>query len=334
MDEAERCTDVASSIAAACSRRRRRARFRSSFNTKLLELDVDPVMPALVRFRDERMCSACATQRELAVLCARSRRSCWRSGEPRGRFQISAFCASGGVEAGHGRCFHRLFAGLPRGPESTRSMSAPSFAAIGSVARKEFIHIWRDRRVLILLLVLPPIFTLVFGHAFEVGEMTDAPAVLMQRRQLAARAAIRGADRSEQDVPLARARCCSGVNTDCCGRGAAALVVPAGWGEGLANGKPIPLQLHLDASDTNIAPQLSGSVQETLGEFQLAERQEMIDALPDEIFDLAEKIPEEVRKQFTSAMEPWTVEDKMLYNPRERFIDYVIPASSGSSCSC
>jgi hypothetical protein len=39
-------------------------------------------------------------------------------------------------------------------------MNGGSLSAIGSVARKEFLHIWRDRRVLILLLVLPPIFTL------------------------------------------------------------------------------------------------------------------------------------------------------------------------------
>jgi ABC-type multidrug transport system permease subunit len=209
-------------------------------------------------------------------------------------------------------------------------MSAPSLAAIGSVARKEFIHIWRDRRVLVLLLVLPPIFTLMFGHAFEVGELTDAPAVLIDADN--SPRSQRFVDRMKADETFSwRVQdAAGGVNTDLLRRGVqAALVIPHGWGEGLANGKPLPLELHLDASDTNIAPQLSGSVQETLGEFQLVERQEMIDALPDEIFDLAEQIPEEVRKQFTSAMEPWKVEEKMLYNPRERFIDYVIPGIIG-----
>nr|MBA2432015.1 ABC transporter permease [Chthoniobacterales bacterium] len=122
----------------------------------------------------------------------------------------------------------------------------------------------------------------------------------------------------------------AGAVNDLLGQGVqAALVIPPGWSAGLLDGKPIPLRLYLDASDTNFAPQLFGSVQETVGEFQLAERQEMIDALPDEIFDLAEKIPVEVRRQFTSAMEPWTVEDQMLYNPKERFIDYVLPGIIG-----
>ncbi len=66
-----------------------------------------------------------------------------------------------------------------------------------------------------------------------------------------------------------------------------------------------------------------------MGKFQLGERQELIDGLPDEVFDLAEKFPVEVRKQFVSAMEPWSVEGKMLYNPNERFIDYVIPGIIG-----
>ena len=38
-------------------------------------------------------------------------------------------------------------------------MRVPSLGAVGSVAYKEFLHIYRDRRILILLLILPPFFT-------------------------------------------------------------------------------------------------------------------------------------------------------------------------------
>src|SRR6476646_2248705 len=62
-------------------------------------------------------------------------------------------------------------------------MSRRSFSAILSVAYKEFLHIFRDRRVLALLIILPPVFTLVFGHAFEAGEMTNVPALLINRDQ-------------------------------------------------------------------------------------------------------------------------------------------------------
>ena len=209
-------------------------------------------------------------------------------------------------------------------------MKGLSVSAIASVARKEFLHIWRDRRVLTLILLLPPVFTLMFGHAFEVGEMTDVPALLInadetpRTQRFVDRVLANKTFRWRTQAPRAAAE------TDLLGQGVqAALVIPQGWSEGLANGKPIPLRLYLDASDTNIAPQLFGSVQETVGEFQLGERQEIIDALPDEVFDLAEKLPVDVRQQFVSAMEPWSVEEKMLYNPKERFIDYVLPGIIG-----
>ncbi|MBA3884025.1 MAG: ABC transporter permease, partial [Chthoniobacterales bacterium] len=153
-------------------------------------------------------------------------------------------------------------------------MNAGSFRAIASVARKEFLHIYRDRRVLILLLVLPPVFTLVFGHAFEVEEMTNVPALLInsdatpRTERFVDRISKNPTFRWKQQQPG------TGAENDLLGhRVQAALVIPGGWSEGLANGKPLPLQLYLDASDTNVAPQLLGSVQETLGEFQLTERQ-------------------------------------------------------------
>jgi ABC-2 type transport system permease protein len=209
-------------------------------------------------------------------------------------------------------------------------MNSGSFRATASVARKEFLHIYRDRRVLILLLILPPVFTLVFGHAFEVEEMTNVPALLINgdatppTERFVERALQSKTFRWQQQAPG------TGVEQDLLGHGVrASLVIPGGWSEGLANGKPVPLRLYLDSSDTNIAPQLLGSVQQTLGEFQLAERQEMIDALPAEVFDMAQQLPVEVRKQFVSAMEPWSIDKQLLYNPRERFIDYVLPGIIG-----
>jgi ABC-2 type transport system permease protein len=55
----------------------------------------------------------------------------------------------------------------------------------------------------------------------------------------------------------------------------------------------------------------------------------MIDALPENVFDLAKKLPVQVRKQFVSMMEPWTTGHKILYNPKTRFIDYVVPGVIG-----
>jgi ABC-type multidrug transport system permease subunit len=171
----------------------------------------------------------------------------------------------------------------------------------------------------------------VFGHAFEVGEMTNVPAVLINADANAPRAQ-RFVDRISKSKTFQwRVQSpASGLDTDLLRQGVqAALVIPPAGAKASRTGKPLPVELHVDASDTNVAPQLVGSVQESLGEFQLGERQEMIDALPEEIFDMAEKIPVEVRKQFVSAMEPWEVDSRYLYNPKKRFIDYVLPGIIG-----
>ncbi len=62
-------------------------------------------------------------------------------------------------------------------------MKSAALNAIASVAYKELLHIYRDRRILILLLVLPPLFTVIFGHAFENTELTNVPALLIDRDQ-------------------------------------------------------------------------------------------------------------------------------------------------------
>ncbi len=205
-----------------------------------------------------------------------------------------------------------------------------SFRSILSVAQKEFLHILRDWRVLALILTLPPAFTLLFGHAFEVTAITGAPALLIDQ------------DRSEQSQKLAdRLRTSetfafresaepAPAPIDLLKAGVLAVVkIPPGWGQGLKNGDPIPLHLLLDGTDTNTAPQLKGAVQEALGTFQLDSRQDMIDQLPDEVFELGRKLSEDTRHQFTSSMTPWDVQTEILYNPKLRFIDYVMPGIVG-----
>ena len=203
---------------------------------------------------------------------------------------------------------------------------------IASVAYKEFLHIYRDRRILILLLVLPPVFTLIFGHAFEAPERTDTPALLRDTD---------GSDRSARFVKTAQASKAfkwqvqapatplSHPPDRLRNRVLAALVIPPGCGASLNTDDPHPLQLFLDGSDTNTADELSGYVQQILGDFKQKEQQNLIDHLPEEVFALGKKLPVETRDQFAAIMTPWTTANKVLYNPRERFIDYVLPGIIG-----
>jgi len=209
-------------------------------------------------------------------------------------------------------------------------MNRQSFSAILSVAYKEFLHIYRDRRVLILLLILPPVFTLVFGHAFEAGEMKNVPALLINRDQTARAERFMELILSNKTFAWQTQPPSMTAEEDLLGNSVqAALVIPKGWSDSVEAGAPVPLRIYLDGSDTNTAEQLEGSIQKTLGDFQLGERQVMIDALPENVFDLAKKLPVQVRKQFVSMMEPWTTDHRILYNPKTRFIDYVVPGVIG-----
>jgi ABC-type multidrug transport system permease subunit len=209
-------------------------------------------------------------------------------------------------------------------------MKSASLNAIGSVAYKEFLHIYRDKRVLILLLILPPLFTLMFGHAFETTEMTNVPAMLINRDDTPRTQRFVDIISKNKTFRWKKLPPTITDESDLLGHHTqAALVVPAGWSDSLDKGDPKPLTVYLDGSDTNTADALKGSILKSLGDFEMGERNVIIDTLPAEVFELGKKIPGNVRKQFTSLMEAWTVDPKILYNPKERYIDYVIPGIIG-----
>ena len=209
-------------------------------------------------------------------------------------------------------------------------MKIPSIGAVGSVAYKEFLHIYRDRRILILLLILPPFFTMIFGHAFEADQLTEVPALLVNRddtprTQRFLDIVLKNKTFVWQRQPPERTD-----ETDLLGHHArGALVIPAGWSESLVNGDPKPLIFYLDGSDTNTASELEGSVQQSLADFQMKERDATVTSLPGEVYELGAKLPVDIRKQFVSLMEPWSLDNKVLYNPKTRFIDYVVPGIIG-----
>ena len=205
-----------------------------------------------------------------------------------------------------------------------------SLEAVASVAYKEFLHIYRDRRVLLLVLTLPPLFTLLFGHAFETGELTGVPSLLIDQDNTPR--AQEFIDIISKNKTFQWRHGSTGIKneSDLLGHGVkASLVIPAGWNESLENGDPKPLVLYLDASDINTADAVEGSVRQSLGDFQLKQRDRMIETLPEEVYELGKQLPVQIRKRFVSMMEMWSVNRKLLYNPKSRVIDYVVPGIIG-----
>ncbi len=204
-----------------------------------------------------------------------------------------------------------------------------SLQAISSVAVKEFIHIYRDWRILVLLLILPPVFTLIFGHAFESTGSSNVPALLEDRDQSPASQVFVNQLKPETTFRWKTGTKISGRPDLLREQVRAALIIPQGWGASLKNGDPIPLPLYLDGSDTNTASELEGRIQESLGAFQKKQLEATVEGLPDDVIDLAKKLPVDVRKEFVSAMSQWGLTTKILYNPEQRFIEYVVPGIIG-----
>jgi ABC-type multidrug transport system permease subunit len=203
--------------------------------------------------------------------------------------------------------------------------------SIGTIAYKEFIHVARDHRVLLSIIVLPPFFTLVFGHAFEEQQnLQDVPALLHDDDHSAESAKLIALLRSNKSFAWKEWMGPNDGKVDLLkNHASAAVIIPSGWGRGLHNGKPRPVHVVLDGTDTNTAPQIEGVLQGVLGEFQMKMRDEMIDNLPDQVFDLGRTLPSSVRDEFGSAMTPWVVERQILYNPSLKFIDFIVPGIVG-----
>jgi ABC-2 type transport system permease protein len=205
-----------------------------------------------------------------------------------------------------------------------------SFEATASVAYKEFLHILRDRRVLLLVLTLPPLFTLLFGHAFETGELTGIRSLLIDRDNTPRAKEFIDIISKNKTFQWRYGSPDTKNPSDLLGHGVqAALVIPEGWNQSLENGDPKPLLLYLNNGDINTASAVEGSVRESLGDFQLKQRDRMIETLPEEVFELGKQLPVQIRKRFVSMMEMWSVDRKLLYNPKSRVIDYVVPGIIG-----
>ncbi len=208
-------------------------------------------------------------------------------------------------------------------------MNAFRVGALLSVAYKEFLHIARDWRIVLVLLTFPPAFTLLMGHAFEEGPLEKVPTILRDEDGSAESKAFSDFLASKNYAAIRHEPATTPVPDPLHAGVQAIVIIPAGWGKGLNDGEPIPLRAIFDGSDTVTASEFQGLLEQTLGEYQLKGRDEMVDNLPDEMIDLGKKIPDDFRNKIVSSMAQWTVKSEILYNPGLKFINFVTPGIVG-----
>jgi ABC-2 type transport system permease protein len=198
------------------------------------------------------------------------------------------------------------------------------------MAWKEFLHLWRDKRLLVIVFILPPLITALLGNAFEVTALKAVPALLDdQDHSLESQEFSRKLLQDDtftfsqehfdpahfQSLPR---RQLQGV-----------VIIPPGWGASLATSKPEKLQLVLDGSDTTTAPYFEGEVEKNLGDYQSDHVQNLIANLPEQSLTILAELPDATRDQLKGQAIRWSDEAVIPFNPDLRFIDYVVPGIIG-----
>ncbi len=136
-----------------------------------------------------------------------------------------------------------------------------------AVARKEFRQIARDRRTLLILLILPALLLLLYGYALNF-DIRDVHLAINDR------------DGTRESRDLISAFTNSGYFTAVAtvqspgaidrlidrGEARAALVIPDGFGRNVANSTPVTVQVIIDGDNSNTATTVMGYAQAIVAE--------------------------------------------------------------------
>ncbi len=190
---------------------------------------------------------------------------------------------------------------------------------IGHVVRKEIRQFVRDRRSLILILVMPIVLTFLFGKALETGELRQIPSVILNQDgspesnvivtafSTYDEVHIQGEVQSQDEAQELLAQ----------GRIKAAIVIPQGFMRQIEEGEEAQLQLLLDGTDNNSAPIVEGVAQRVIQRYN-AER--AIKGL----WDRGVR-PDRGRR----LIQPVFVQTEIRYNPGLQYLGYVMPGVIG-----
>lgn len=125
---------------------------------------------------------------------------------------------------------------------------------ISAIATKEFIHIRRDPRIMIAVLVMPTIQLLLFAYAISF-DVSDVPTVLLDGdRTTASREYLAAYEQSDFFNVVGRVESQQAID-DAFDRSSAriAVMVRPGFGEALARGEKAPVAVLVDGSEPNSA---------------------------------------------------------------------------------
>ena len=128
------------------------------------------------------------------------------------------------------------------------------FSRIGAIARKEFIHIGRDPRMLIAVLVVPVMQLLLFSYAISFDVKNVPTVILDQDKTTASRAYLQTYRSADFFAVKGSIDDLAGVEESFQrGQAQIAVVVPSGFGRSLARGEKAQVAVLVDGTEPNAA---------------------------------------------------------------------------------
>ncbi len=193
-------------------------------------------------------------------------------------------------------------------------------AVVSHVARKEMRQLLRDRRSLILILVMPILLTFLFGKALETGDLRGIPAAVLNEDGSPESNKIVTAMSTYAEIQLQGEVATREEAYHLLAEGGikAAIIIPKGFMAQIEKGQEeAQLQLLLDGTDNNSAPIVEGVAKRVIQRYN-AER--AIKGL------WAQGVrPDRGRR----LIQPVYVQTEIRYNPGLQYLGYVMPGVIG-----
>ena len=168
--------------------------------------------------------------------------------------------------------------------------------------KKEFAHVFRDRKTLLILFGLPIVQIIIFGFALT-NEVKNSRVLIVDNARDEISSGVISKLQASRYFDLERKNYThqqieEGFKS---GKTKLAVVFPAGFGSDLLYNNHAPLQIISDASDPNTANTLTNYLTSIVGDYQ--------------------------REKFSNAIDPLqiTMEVKMLYNPQLKSAHNFVP---------
>jgi len=204
--------------------------------------------------------------------------------------------------------------------EATRGLGVLNMiSVIGHVAKKELRQIQRDRRSLVLILVMPIVLTILFGKALETGELRNIPLALVNLDGSPESNVIATSFSTYAEIQIQRELATLEEAHALLARGRikAAIVIPNGFMRQIESGGEAQLQLLLDGTDNVSAPLVEGVAQRVIQRYNTERAIKGLWARgvrPDRGLRL---------------VRPVYVQTEIRFNPGLQFLSYVMPGVIG-----